>query len=1285
MKKIQTLIPVLFLISTIAFGQFNPAKPDLCQGSFYTEAQAVTVHQEFAKLYSDKSAWAQRAALIKKGILDGAGIANLNYDKPKHIVIHSKKILNGYSVENVSFESSVKGIYVTGNLYTPLSISGKTAAILCPHGHGADPRYKEYTQQRCATLARMGAVVFAYDMLGQGDAKYCDHKIEGVLKLQLLNGIQIVNFLTSLPYVDKNRIGMTGESGGGTQTFVLSAVDDRIKVSVPVVMVSGYFFGGCLCESGMPIHKRPTHQTTNVEIAACFAPKPLLLVSDGGDWTKNNPVMEYPHIKRIYGFYNAGNNVENAHFATEKHDYGISKRLAAYPFLAKHLGLDIQKVMKNGAIDETANTILTEADLKVFTKEYPMPQDALQGNTAVSLAINPTTSSQIQPTKLTCEYIANPLGIDVKTPRLSWNFTATERNQIQSAYELIVSDNLKDMGQGKGNMWQTGKVNTAQNLHIQYIGSELLPFTKYYWRVKAYDKKDIASTWSNIATFETAAFQASDWQAQWISDGSKQFERDEDFYQNDPMPLFKKQFKSAKTIASARLYISGLGYYEAYLNDKKIGDNVLDPGFTAYRKQVLYTTYDITDLLQKDNNTLGIMLGNGWYNPLPLRLFGRFNLRDFQQTGRPIVKAQILMRYSDGSSETIATDNTWQTASGAIIRNNIYLGETYDARLEKPFSSQAGWKNAVVAESPSGVLTAQLLPPIRITKIVKPIAIKEVGKDTFIVDMGQNFAGVARIKVKGVAGQKISLRYGELIYPDGRLNFWTSVAGQIKEPWNLKGGAGAPKTALQQDDYILKGIGEEVWQPRFTFHSFRYVQITGWRGKPTLNDIEGLRMNTDIAQNGNFSCSNDMFNRLHEVIQWTFLSNIFSVQSDCPAREKFGYGADIVATTEAYMYNYNMAHFYTKAVQDFANDQQPDGGITETAPFVGIADRGYGGNSGPLGWQLAFPFLQKKLYDYYGDKRIIEQQYPAVKKQMDFLQTKAIQGLFHWDISDHEALDPRPEAFTAAAFYYHHAVLAAEFATILGNKTDSISYSKLADKIKKAIVSKYYVPKTGRFDNATQAAQTFALWYGLSPEKDAILKVLMDEYTRHNDHVSGGIFCTKMMFDVLRENDKNDVAYKIANQRDFPSWGYMLAQGATTLWETWAASDNVYSQNHPMFGSIDEWFYKSLLGINAGAAGFSKIIIKPQPAELTWAKGSYESVHGTITSDWKKEGNSFTLKVAIPVNTTAEIWIPSKENALITEGGGKNIELLKEIRVLRYEKGYTVLAVGSGEYIFQTN
>jgi len=425
-----------------------------------------------------------------------------------------------------------------------------------------------------------------------------------------------------------------------------------------------------------------------------------------------------------------------------------------------------------------------------------------------------------------------------------------------------------------------------------------------------------------------------------------------------------------------------------------------------------------------------------------------------------------------------------------------------------------------------------------------------------------------------------------------------------------------------------------------------------------------------------------MFNQLNEVIKHTFLSNVFSVQSDCPAREKLGYGGDMVATAQAFLYDFNMADFYTKTVQDFANDQQPDGGITETAPYIGIADRGYGGASGPLGWELAFAYLQKQLYDYYGDKRIIEQHYDAFKKQMDFLESKAIYGLFYWDISDHEALDPKPEAFTASAFYYHHALLAAEFAGILNKKEDSLHYTKLANTIKDAIVKKYWIPGTGRFDNATQTAQIFALYYHLSPEKDSTLGVLMDEYARHQNHLSTGIFATKMMFDVLRQNNRNDRAYTIANQRTFPGWGYMLAKGATTLWETWAYSDNVYSQNHPMFGSVSEWFYKSLLGINAAAPGFEKIVIKPQPAgDLTWAKGSYQSIKGTIVSDWKKGDRHFELHVSIPANTTAEVWLPANEKATVTESGTP-VNQMKDIKLVRFEDGYAVLSIGSGDYHF---
>ncbi len=885
--------------------------------------------------------------------------------------------------------------------------------------------------------------------------------------------------------------------------------------------------------------------------------------------------------------------------------------------------------------------------------------------------------SPLRVERMTCEYLENPLGIDVTKPRFAWTF-GPAKNQFQSAYEILVSDHSRSLEQGQGNLWSSGKIRDGQNIQIEYGGTPLKSFTRYYWKVRVYDQDGEASNWSKVAWFETAMLDPADWKGSWINDGSVPPEKEEKYYEDDPMPLFRKRFRTNSPIASARFYLSGLGYSEAELNGRKIGDHVLDPGFTTYRKQVYYVVHDITGLLKNGTNTLGIRLGSGWWNPLPLRLFGRWDLREFQQSGRPCLRAELHIRYQDGREEIITSDESWETAPGPVLFNNVYLGEKYDARLEKSFDDPASWKKTSLTRGPDGILTAQMLPPIRITKQIRPVQIRPAGKDTFIVDMGQNFAGVARIKVQGPAGRKISMRFGEDTLKDGRLNWWTTVAGQIKEAWGVNGGPGAPRTAWQKDEYILKGGGVETWAPSFTFHGFRYIEVVGWPGIPTFDDFTGLRMNSDLVSNGQFQCSNSMFNRLHEVIQWTFLSNVFSVQSDCPAREKMGYGADMVVSTEAFLYNYDMAHFYSKAVRDFANEQRPEGGITEIAPFTGIADRGYGDKSGPLGWQLGFPFLQKKLYEFYGDKRILEQHYGAFERQMEFLQSKAAYNLFYWDISDHEALDTKPEAFSAGAFYYHHALLMAEVSGILGKKENETKYTRLAENIKKAILAKYHIKGTGRFDNGTQSAQLFALWYRFAPDRAAALEAFMKELERHKMHLSTGIFSTKFLFDVLREEDLNDLAYQVSNQRDYPGWGHMLEQGATTLWETWAYPDRAPSQNHPMFGSIDEWFYRSILGINPASPGFAKVIIKPQPAgDLSWARGEYQSIRGPIKIEWKAEDNKYFLKVDIPANVRAEVWIRCKTDGLLRENG-------KDVPGVRFEKGFAVVETGSGEYLFES-
>lgn len=898
--------------------------------------------------------------------------------------------------------------------------------------------------------------------------------------------------------------------------------------------------------------------------------------------------------------------------------------------------------------------------------------------TALLYSFSLFSSSPLQISQLKCEYLENPLGIDVAKPRFSWTFHSTGRNQYQSAYEILVSENLNELEQNKGANWASGKVTDSQNIQIEYGGNPLKSLTRYYWKLRVYNQDNQVSEWSQPAWFETAMWSVADWQGLWINDGSKPPASDSLYYLDDPMPLFRKKFTAVKKVASARLYLSGLGYSEAYLNGQKIGNHVLDPGFTTYRKQVYYVVHDITPQIKNGENTIGIRLGNGWWNPLPLRMFGRWDLRQFQESGRPCLRAEIHIRYADGQLEVVPTNTTWQVAPGPVLQNNVYLGEKYDARLEKSFDDPSAWKYASLTPGPSGLLTAQMLPPIRVTKWIRPVRIRPAGRDTFIVDMGQNFAGVASIKVSGPAGTRITMRFGEDTLKDGRLNWWTTVAGQIKEAWGLKGGPGAPRTAWQKDEYILKGGGTETWAPSFTFHGFRYVELVGWPGIPTLDDITGLRMNSDLMSNGSFTCSNTMFNRLHEIIQWTFLSNVFSVQSDCPAREKMGYGADMVVSTEAFMYNYEMSQFYSKAVRDFANEQRPEGGITEIAPFTGIADRGYGDQSGPLGWQLGFPFLQKKLYEFYGDKRILETYYETFIRQMDFLQTKAVNHLFYWDISDHEALDTKPEALTAGAFYYHHALLMAEFSAILNKKENADKYTKLADNIKKALVRKYLVNGTGRFDNGTQSAQLFALWYQLAPDRQATMKTLLEEFDRHHMHLSTGIFSTKYLFDVLREEDQNELAYRLANQPDYPGWGHMIKEGATTLWETWAYPDRAPSQNHPMFGSVDEWFYRSLLGINPTAPGFAEVRIKPQPAgDLTWAKGSYHSLRGEITSAWKIEGPLYHLKVSIPANVRAEVWIKCRENGPVEEGG-------KPVTGMIYKNGYAVVRTGSGDYSFKS-
>ena len=889
------------------------------------------------------------------------------------------------------------------------------------------------------------------------------------------------------------------------------------------------------------------------------------------------------------------------------------------------------------------------------------------------------------------ELRSNPLGIDVPTPRFSWEVQSTENGTYQTAYEILVSRNQRDLEATGAIVWHTGKVTSRSTFGLIYAGESLTSFQRYSWKVRIWNQNDQVSDWSTATWFETSMMHESDWTARWITDPNPLPVRDEDFYKEHSAPLIRKDIELHKEVASARLYVSGLGYYEARLNGEKIGDAMLDPGWTQYGRQVLYSTYDISRLLQKGRNAIGFILGNGWYNPLPLNIFG-FNLRNTLTIGKPCVKAQLRIAYSDGSIETLVTDSTWKACDGPILKNNVYLGEMYDARREianwdKPGSSGDRWKPCLMISGPTGQLSAQTQPQIRVTRSLKAKRIYEQKPGTFVVDFGQNFAGTVRLRVKGPAGTVVTIRCGEDIHADGSLNYFTNLVAQLKDIWNADPGKGAPRPPVSTITYVLSGKGEEVYSPRFTFHSFRYVELTGFPGGPDLYSVEGLRMNADLKESGSFECSNDMFNRVQEMVKWTFLSNVFSIQSDCPGREKFGYGADLVTTAEAFCYNYDMSSFYRKVIQDFVNDRRPNGGMPEIAPSIGIAIEGMGDGTGSPGWQLAFPFGLKILYDYYGDKQIVEKYYDVLKKQIEFMHSVSPLNIVEREIGDHESIDPKPTSLSATAFYYHHVRILSEFAHLLQRTEDARKYDSLSAEIKDAFLHAFLKHGTGVFDSGTQAAQLIPLYYGLVPdgERTAALNHLMLEiYGQHKGHLSTGIYGTKFLFDVFRRENRNDVSYTVANQRDFPGYANMLAHGATTLYESWKYPDTVNSQNHPMFGSVSEWFYKSILGINATAPGFTRFEIKPQPAgDLTWARGYYDAVVGRICSDWRITGTRFSLHVTVPGNSTAAVYIPCLPDKQVLENG-KPASQTSGLKFREYKDHYAVFDAQSGNYVFES-
>jgi alpha-L-rhamnosidase len=754
----------------------------------------------------------------------------------------------------------------------------------------------------------------------------------------------------------------------------------------------------------------------------------------------------------------------------------------------------------------------------------------------------------------------------------------------------------------------------------------------------------------NPASINPASIDLSG--AAWIGDAKALPVADSLFYLDDPAPLFRKTFNVGDQLKSAKLLITAAGYYGATINGKKIGKNFLDPAWTSYAKRIYYSEYDLTSQIIAGENCIGVSIGNGFYNPLPLRMWGTYNLRNTLSVGRPKFIAKLTLTYKNGHTETISTDATWKFADGPILRNSVYLGEVYDARKETkgwnkaPFHDQE-WSNAVIVDGPGGKLQKAFFPAIQQTNLQKPIKITSPKSNVFVVDMGINFTGLYKIRLQGNEGDKITLRFGERIYENGELNPMTAVCGQIKRAG--LGGPGAPAIAWQSDEFIF-GKEKEVWYtPEFTFHVFRYIEIAGLAKAPALSDIQGIVLHTNVKDNGHFSTSSKLLNDIQQVTRQTFVNNLISVQSDCPGRERFGYGGDLNATSESFICNYDMQDFYRKTIYDWV-DVANDSVFVDVAPFV----MKYCG----ISWESALITIQNNLFQYYNDSSLVNELYAFDLKWMEKAARIHPAGMVHKGLADHESMVPVPVELIGTTHYLNCARIMKQFASIKKDSENEKKFELLEKNLSSQLLEKFWKnPVKSPINRQTLFATL--LYYNLIPEKEkpaAIDSLLLAVKNGVNGHFTTGIFGTKYILEALSQAGYADKVYEIVNTKTYPGWGFMIDKGATTLWETWKESDNTFSNCHPMFGTVTEWFYRWLGGIRelSGNPGFNKFMIAPFiPKDLSYVNCTYNAPNGVIISNWNlKKPGQFHFSLTIPKGCEASVELPFEKFQKITLKSG---------------------------------
>lgn len=880
-----------------------------------------------------------------------------------------------------------------------------------------------------------------------------------------------------------------------------------------------------------------------------------------------------------------------------------------------------------------------------------------------------------QVVKLLCEYHVNPVGIDVQIPRFSWQMLSSEENARQTGYEIRVAGSVEGLKRKNSLIWSSGKVEGAGSVNINYEGPALRSMQRAYWQVRTWDNNNKVSDWSEPAFWEMGLLDPSDWKASWIADEPKEKKEN-----SRPSPYFRKEFQVTKKVKSARIYVTAHGLYQLFLNGKKVSTDLFTPGWTSYHKRLQYQVYDVTSVLGA-RNAVGAFLGTGWFCGNIGWNGGKGYYGD-----QPAFLMQLQINYTDGTSETIVTDQSWKTCTGPILTSDIYNGETYDARLEMtgwdlPGFDENGWGQVITPDLAKDKLVAPQGVPVKPIQEIKPVRLLTTPIGETVFDMGQNMVGWVRLKVAGKKGDQVVLKFAEVLDKDG--NFYTA---------NLR-------SAKATDTYMLKGEGEEIYEPHFTFHGFRFVKLENFPGTPSPDQITGIVIHSEMTPTGNFACSDSLINQLQHNIQWGQKGNFLDVPTDCPQRdERLGWTGDAQVFSMTAAFNFDVAAFYTKWLKDLVADQLPDGKVPHVIPDV------LNGGGGSTAWADASVIVPWTVYQVYGDRRILEEQYPSMKAWVGYMQKRA--GEDHlWTGDTHygdwlafaTTRSDYPGATTekdliATAYYCYSTGLLSKIAGIIGNQTDAQAYRSLAEKIKKAFNAEF-VTSNGRLVSHTQTAYALALAFDLLPD-DLVGKAAsyLAEDVRKFGHLTTGFVGTPLLCETLSSHGYEDLAFMLLTRKKYPSWLYPVTQGATTIWERWDGQkpDGTFqdvgmnSFNHYAYGAIGEWLYSYVGGIriNPEDPGYQHFLLSPHPGgNLSYANTSFQSMYGEIRSDWKTEGKDFIYEVDIPANTTATVILPqAKAEQLIMNSKPVTPEMGKELKQL--EDGVS-LELGSGKYAFR--